>query len=195
MAALSPGRRRAALLIVVVGGALLVERVVALTSPEVEVVSPRVSASATRNRERNSDRNSDPREAASSSTGTLQLDRLDARAEALREPAETRSLRAISPTPFDPVAWPPAVKVASTPAPAPAAQRPVAPAFPYQYMGGMLDDGVRTAFFTQAGRVLSVKAHDTVDAVYRVDQMTETEMTLTYLPLEQTLVVPLGAVR
>ena len=44
-------------------------------------------------------------------------------------------------------------------------------------------------------RVLPVKAGDTVDAVYRVDQMTETLMTLTYLPLNQSLTLALRSRR
>lgn len=190
MAAPSPSRRQVALLVVVIGGALLVERGVALTSPEPEVVGPRLAATSARaNRQR-----AEGRTAASAPPAALRLDRLDARAQALSEADDSTPPRAQQPALFDPVTWDP-VPMPTAPAVPVVATRPTAPPFPYAYMGGLEDDGVRTAFFTQGDRVLTVKPHDTVDSVYRVDQMTESQMTLTYLPLDQTLVVSLGGRR
>ncbi|MBX9792743.1 MAG: hypothetical protein K2Y02_00445, partial [Burkholderiaceae bacterium] len=96
---------------------------------------------------------------------------------------------------FEPVAWQSVAALAQAAAAAPPPPQPVAPPFPYAYLGGLLEDGVRTTFFTQGDRVLPVKAGDTVDAVYRVDQMTEKQMTLTYLPLNQSLTLALGNAR
>jgi hypothetical protein len=97
----------------------------------------------------------------------------------------------VQPPLFKEVDWtPPAPREASTPPP-----KPVAPPFPYAYMGKLLEDGVTTAFFTKGNRVIPVKAGDTVDAVFRVDQMTSQQMKLTYLPLNETLVLALGGPR
>ena len=98
-------------------------------------------------------------------------------------------------TGFDPTAWQPLPSKAQAAAAAEPPPVPVAPPFPYAYLGGLTEDGVRTTFFSEGERVLPVQAGDTVDAVYRIDQMTETQMTLTYLPLNQTQTVALRSRR
>ena len=87
--------------------------------------------------------------------------------------------------PAAPVAPPVVVAVAAS------APRPVPP-FPYTYMGGMLDDGVRTGFFTRGERLLRLRAGDVVDGAFRVDSLGGSEMTLTYLPLGEPLRVAFG---
>lgn len=175
---MTPARQRMALLIVVVGSALIGERVVALMDPDASVVEPAARAS---NRPRTPPRSpaSGPLEA---SAARLQTDRLDRERLALADAdGDTPA------TVFDAVSWqPPAAKAGAAPTPPPP---PVAPPFPYTYLGGLSEDGVRTTFFNQGDRVLPVKAGDTVDAVYRVEQMNEKTMTLTYLPLNQSLIV------
>lgn len=178
MAELTPSRKRVAMLIVVVGSALIGERVVALMGGDAEVVEP-AAPSASRLR-------AQPRSIASKAAPDtlavgVQFGRLDARQRALADDADSAPQKNL----FDTVSWqPPAAKADTTPPPA-----PVAPPFPYAYLGGLSEDGVRTTFFTQGDRVLPVKAGDTVDAVYRVEQMNEKHMTLTYLPLNQSLTV------
>ena len=176
MAELTPARKRMAVLIVVVGSVLIGERVVALVGSEAEVVAPAApSVSRLRTVPRSTESNAPP------DMAKVQLGRLDARQRALASDADS----AASATLFDVVSWqPPAAKVDTPPPP-----KPVAPPFPYAYLGGLSEDGVRTTFFTQGDRVLPVKAGDTVDAVYRVEQMNEKHMTLTYLPLQQSLTV------
>lgn len=182
---MTPARRKQlALLIVLVGGALLVARVASLVLTDTEVgvpVAPRVrggaasaSASAT----------------SAGASSRVQLERLEARQRALAAAAGRPDARSSRPALFEVVAWQPPVPKASPPPPPP---KPVAPPFPYAYMGGLSDGGVRTSFFIQGNRVLAVKAGDTVDAAFRIEQMTETQMTLTYLPLDETMVVSLGA--
>ncbi len=166
------------MLIIVVGSALIGERVVALMGSDDQVVEP-AAPSASRLR-------AQPRSTASNasldaSAGGVQLGRLDARQRALADDADSAPQNNL----FDAVSWqPPAAKADIAPPP-----KPVAPPFPYAYLGGLSEDGVRTTFFTQGDRVLPVKAGDTVDAVYRVEQMNEKHMTLTYLPLNQSLTV------
>jgi hypothetical protein len=179
----NPTRQRIAMLIVAVGGALLVARVFALASAETEIAGP-VQAKPVRSGVRGA---AAPGESAASASGSVQLDRLAL--HAARQQAGVNAVPAASqPVLFDTVSWqPPAPKPLAPPPP-----KPVAPPFPYAYLGGLSEDGVRTSFFTKGERVLPVKAGDTIDAVYRVDQMTDKQMTLTYLPLDETLVVALG---
>lgn len=219
MAAMSPTRKRVAVAIVVVGSALIAGRVVALMdgasedgtsedgtsegSAVVRAVEPRTSDQRAG---RPASAEAPPRSAAKSAAESVsmaaesraagpqvRLDRLAARQRALA--ADDESADAAPPALFGAVSWqpspPPAQRAAETAPPPP----PVAPPFPYAYLGGLSEDGVRTAFFTQGERVLPVKAGDTVDAVYRIDQMTEKLMTLTYLPLKQSLSLALGGKR
>lgn len=82
---------------------------------------------------------------------------------------------------------PPAPKqVAAPPAP-PAA--PVAPAFPYQLIGRLVEGDQATALLAGSSRSLAVKAGDVVDGQWRVDQVTERGLNLTWLPakLNQTI--------
>ena len=189
MAEMTRNRKRIAVLIVVVGSALIGERVYSLAANErddaVKVVVPkRPERSAAANSE--ADR-------ASAAPAELRLDRLDARQKALsiavtatatakRAEAERLGL-------FDAVAWQVPTTKAPPPPPSP---KPVPPPFGYAYMGGLTEDGVRTAFFTQGERIIAVKVGDTVDAAFRIDKMTEKQMTLTYRPLNETLVLAIG---
>jgi hypothetical protein len=176
-----PTRQRIAMLIVAVGGALLVARVFALAGDDAEIAGPVQAKPA---------RSTPAREAAVGvgASSSVRFDRL-ARHEARQHAAPASQPAASQPVLFDIVSWaPPPPKLVDAPPP-----KPVTPPFPYAYMGGLSEDGVRTSFFTKGERALPVKAGDTIDAVYRVDQMTEKQMTLTYLPLNETLVVALGA--
>jgi len=182
MATLSPVRKRIAMLIIAVGGALIVERVVALASDEGEVAAP-VLAKQARSGVSAGAGGSNEAAAPAAGASRVQMDRLQARQQLGSDAAD-----ASQPDLFGTVSWqPPAPKIAAAPPP-----KPVAPPFPYAYMGGLSEGDARTAFFTKGERVLPVKAGDTIDALYRVDLMTETQMTLTYLPLNETLVVALG---
>ena len=188
MAALSPARKRIAILIVLVGSVLIGERVLSLAAADDDVVAPvaRQSARAAEGGARTVVAANDKTELR------LRTDRLDARQQALavKEP----STRAPQPKAnlFDSVSWRPPTPPAPPRQPPP---KPTAPPFPYTYVGGLLDNNVRTAFFEKSERVVALKAGDTVDGVYRVDQMTDKQMQLTYLPLEQRLTVPLGGAR
>lgn len=183
MPAMNPRTRRLAILAIVVGVALLAERTLTLASADADVAqAPARPRPVSAPRAPGGDPVGGPQ-----STG-VQLERLEARQAMLEEGSERSDLSA-RPDLFGRVSWAP------PPAPvprAPVAPPPAPPAFAYAYLGGLLDDGVRTAFFNKGERVLAIKAGDTVDSVYRVDAMTDTKMQLTYLPLNQSLTVPLG---
>jgi hypothetical protein len=86
---------------------------------------------------------------------------------------------------------PPPPKALPPPPPPP----PRAPPFPYTYMGGMSDDGKLTAYFGAGEKVIVVRAGDVINSAYRVDSLAAGQMQLTYLPLNQQLVIPIGALR
>jgi hypothetical protein len=184
VAEMSPARKRVAILIVVFGSALIAERLYALSTADDDAVNTVV---APKRAKRNAASESEA-ERASAQPVKLRIDRLDARQLALSEAAQPLLRNKQRPL-FDSVA--PPVPVIKAPALAPP-PKPVPPPFGYAYMGGLTEDGVRTAFFTQGERVIAVKVGDTVDAAYRIEQMTEKQMTLTYLPLNETVVLSLG---
>lgn len=110
----------------------------------------------------------------------LQLEKL-ARAE-IDEPEQD---------PFAGKSWyvppppPPPVKVAVQEPP-----KPTAPPLPFGYMGRMQEEGgAAVVYLTQGARAYTVKQGDTLDGTYRVDEISRTRVTLTYLPLDikQTL--------
>ena len=194
----TPMQKRIAVLVVLVGSALIGERVVSLATGADPADSAVVEPAASKARRARPA--AVPAAAAGTAVATavattaattaadasrVQLDRLDARQQSLA--TDTHDARGQRATLFAPLSWqPPPPKAIAVVKQVP--PKPVAPPFPYVYLGGLLEDGVRTTFFTQGNRVLSVKAGDTIDAVYRVDQMTEKQMLLTYLPLNEPVV-------
>lgn len=185
MATMSPARKRIAILIVAVGSALIVERVVALSSDDSEISAP---VKPRRDRAPESQGAAGDAATAVAAASSVRLDRLNDRQRSGPGSARPEAARAPQPPLFETVSWlPPAPKVVAAPPP-----KPVAPPFPYPYLGGLSEDGVRTAFFTKGDRALPVRVGDTIDAAFRVDDMTDKQMTLTYLPLNETLVVVLG---
>lgn len=183
---MTQARKQLSILVVVVGSALIGGRVYSLAVDDEASAAPIASKRQGRSAVADSVNIGAPESAPD-----LQLDRLDARQMALSESVDPWP-RSVQLTPFDSVNWqPPALKSAPL-APTP---KPVAPPFSYAYMGGMTEDGVRTAFFTRGDRMIVLKVGDTVDATYRVDQMTDKTMKLTYLPLEETLELALGSGR
>ena len=129
------------------------------------------------------------RPAASDAADPLGLARLQQRAD--RD-------WAAGPLPHDPFAAAtaararaPAPTVATAP-PSPATP-PATPPFPYTYIGGWLEDGVRSAFLTRGDRVLWLRAGDTVDGRWRVDAIDTAVLRLTYLPSSEPVQLAVGA--
>lgn len=88
--------------------------------------------------------------------------------------------------PPPPVAVVPVVETVSNQPP----PQPTAPPLPFTFIGRMLDGNEVTLFISNGGNQYTVKAHDVVDDMYRVEKITESEAVLTHLPTgtEQTLV-------
>jgi hypothetical protein len=74
---------------------------------------------------------------------------------------------------------------------APAARaKPTAPELPFKYVGKLIEDGKLSIFLSRGEESLSVKAGETIGE-YRVDKVTESEVTFTYLPLKTRQTLPL----
>lgn len=77
--------------------------------------------------------------------------------------------------------------------PPPKPPPPQAPPLPFSYMGKLVEDGRIVVFLTQGDRNHIVRQGDTIDGVYRVDAVTESSLSLTYLPLKKKQELALGA--
>lgn len=97
------------------------------------------------------------------------------------------SLDALEHDPFTTKSW-------FTPPPAPAPEvvkrpdvpvEPSAPPLPYTYLGQMEDEaGHVTVYLAQGSRAITAHAGDTLDGTYHLDGITESAVSLTYLPLK-----------
>jgi hypothetical protein len=70
---------------------------------------------------------------------------------------------------------------------------PSAPPVPFTYLGRLSEDNRTTAFLTSGERNLVVKPGDVIDNSYRVDEVTDRVVQLTYLPLNVKQTVSTGA--
>jgi hypothetical protein len=112
----------------------------------------------------------------------LQLDKLDRRAHAKPEG-----------DPFGAKSWEEMARAeARRLAPPPQPPKPQAPPLPFTYMGKLIDDEQTIVFLTKDDRNYILRRGDTIEGVYRVDEIDESAVTLTYLPLKtkQTLALP-----
>lgn len=69
---------------------------------------------------------------------------------------------------------------------------PVAPPLPFRYLGKMFDGPEVVAFLAEGTRTLLLRRGDVV-ANYKVVEVTAEQMTLVYLPLNQTQKLPFGS--
>lgn len=95
---------------------------------------------------------------------------------------------AIPPPPPPPT--PPPKRVEGPPPPPPA---PTAPPLPFRFIGRLIDNGSTTIFIAQNDRSFAVRQGDTVADVYKVEQLTPSEIVFIYLPLAERQVLQIGA--
>ncbi|NMG44740.1 secretion system X translation initiation factor, partial [Aromatoleum toluvorans] len=76
------------------------------------------------------------------------------------------------------------------PAPPPV---PVAPPVPYEYLGKLADGSSVRVFLVRGERPYTVTEGDVLDGNYKVQRITDTTMTLVYLPLNMTQTLPVGS--
>jgi len=70
---------------------------------------------------------------------------------------------------------------------APFAQGPAtraAPPLPFRYIGRLLENGKLEVLLMRGGAVYSLAPGDEIDGEYRVDRITESTISFTYLPLK-----------
>lgn len=68
---------------------------------------------------------------------------------------------------------------------------PVAPAFPFTFLGRMIENNDTTLFLTKQDQSYTVKLNDVLEHNYRVDKIDNDQVIFTYLPLniQQTLYI------
>lgn len=84
---------------------------------------------------------------------------------------------------------PPPPKVVAPPPP-----KPVAPPVPYRFAGQLIQGERPEVLLAKGDTVIPVGKGDTLDGVYRVEAIGETQITLLYLPLKQTQTIPVFGV-
>lgn len=94
--------------------------------------------------------------------------------------------------PFAPpvVVQPATPKTIAPPPPPPAP--PVAPVFPYRYLGRMADvDGTLITYLVGVENTpLPIRPQQVLDGTYRIDGIDERRIVITYLPLQQEVIIP-----
>ena len=115
----------------------------------------------------------------------INLDKLKSRdlGKATRDPFATGKPRAAKPKPSG----------AARPAQAVVAPPPSAPPLPFTYMGKLMSEGDLAVFLVHGERNLIVHEGDTIDSLYRVERIAESDITLLFLPLNQRQTLAIGA--
>ncbi|MGH8740135.1 MAG: hypothetical protein ACREUN_04445 [Burkholderiales bacterium] len=73
-----------------------------------------------------------------------------------------------------------------------APQKPAAPPLPFQYIGKVIENGKLEVYVTRGEELLSLSRGQKIGGEYRVDKISASSVTFTYLPLKmkQTLDLP-----
>jgi hypothetical protein len=69
---------------------------------------------------------------------------------------------------------------------------PQAPPLPFIFMGRLSEARDTTVFLTMGDRNLIVKPGDTIDNTYKVEEVSDTAVVLTYLPMNLRQTLPIG---
>jgi hypothetical protein len=132
-----------------------------------------------------------PAEQGEPRAGDLDLKRLQ------REPGTDPSADLFGPrdfTPAPPVRKPIAQQAAAVPvetlAPPPP---PPPPPVPFSYIGRLAEGAQTTVFLAAGDRNLVVKAGDVIDNTYKVEEIGQSTLVLTYLPSNVRQTMPIGA--
>jgi len=91
---------------------------------------------------------------------------------------------------FEPQSWnpppPPVVKAPPPPA-------PTAPPLPFQFIGKKFEDGVYEVYLANGDKTYAVGVKSVIENTYRVEAIKPPLLTLTYLPLNQSQTLSIGA--
>jgi len=77
--------------------------------------------------------------------------------------------------PFAPLGFPPSAQPSATPAP---------PPLPFRYIGSLRQNGKLEVLLMRGSAVYSLAAGEEIDGEYRVERITESTISFTYLPLK-----------
>jgi hypothetical protein len=72
---------------------------------------------------------------------------------------------------------------------------PAPPPLPFKYLGKLIEDGGTQVFLEQGGRGLTAKTGEVIGGIYRVGEITATQMTLVYLPLDMEQQLAIGSAK
>jgi hypothetical protein len=70
--------------------------------------------------------------------------------------------------------------------------KPEAPPLPFQYFGKLTENGKTEVYVMRGEELISIARGETIGAEYRIDQVTDSSISFTYLPLKmkQTMDLP-----
>jgi hypothetical protein len=96
--------------------------------------------------------------------------------------------------PFGPRSFQPAAPKAKPSAVAAALPQPPpqAPPLPFAYIGRLSEDRDTTVFLAMGERNLVLKPGDVIDNTYKLEEINDSGVVLTYLPLSQRQTLPIG---
>jgi hypothetical protein len=122
-------------------------------------------------------------------SGELDLERLrrGPSVDPTADPFALRDFRPAPPVVKHPIALP-AAEVAPPPPPP-----PQAPPLPFLYLGKLAEGDNTTVFLSMGDRNLVVRTGDVIDNNYRVEEVTDAAVVMTYLPLTMKQTLPIGA--
>jgi hypothetical protein len=75
------------------------------------------------------------------------------------------------------------------------AEPPKAPPLPFRYFGQMVEDGVPVVFLERGARNFTVRQGDNIDGTYRVDQIRNDAVLITYVPLDLKQTLSIGPMK
>jgi hypothetical protein len=129
-----------------------------------------------------------PQEQTRTAQGAAQNPSSEAPSQAQTFSLPERSGLGTAQTPlFESRSWQPPPPKAGPPPP-PAA--PTAPPLPFTFAGKLIQDGRVSVLLSRGDSVIPVQQGETVDGIYKVESITDAEVTLVYLPLGQRQTLP-----
>jgi hypothetical protein len=127
---------------------------------------------------------------AASARGGLDLQRLQ-RSPGVDPNADPFAMRDFRPRP--PAVNRPIAQAAVELPPPPPPPPPQAPPLPFSYLGKLAEGDDTMVFLAMGDRNLVVKPGDVIDNSYRLEEVSDTHVVLTYLPLTVKQTLPIGA--
>ena len=125
---------------------------------------------------------------ATEQTPALDLTKLRRRGSVAEPDNEAFGPRSFRPAPAKVKGTPAAAALAAPPPPP-----PQAPPLPFAYIGRLAEDRDITVFLAMGERNLVVKPGDVIDNTYKLEEVSDSALVLTYLPLSQRQTLSTGA--